>query len=100
MQHWTATGRHGAEPPAANRLRELYTATATRAGPSMWRTCLNIHNEPYLFPLPWRTWLLKADPDAPVLEIAGAQEWTDLVERYPADELRDWWGAGLGWCIG
>ena len=98
MQHWTATARHGAEPPAANRLHERYTATATRAGPSMWRTYLNIHYEPYLFPLPWRTWLLEADPDAPVLEIAGAQEWTDLVERYPADGAAglvapDWAGA-------
>jgi hypothetical protein len=38
MQHWTATGRHGATPPAVDQLREFYTATGTRAGPSMWRT--------------------------------------------------------------
>jgi hypothetical protein len=98
MQHWTATGRHGAEPPAADRLHRFYTATATRAGPSMWRTYLNMYYEPYLFPLPWRTWLLEFDPDAPVLEITGAREWTDLVERYPAEGAAglvgpDWAGA-------
>jgi hypothetical protein len=63
----------------------------------MWRTYLNMHYEPDLFPLPWRTWLLEVDLDAPVLEIAGARAWTDLVERCPADGGEfvwpDWVGA-------
>jgi hypothetical protein len=84
MQEWIATGRHEPAAPAGTHPRVVYTSTATRRGPSMWRTYLNLHYEPDLHPLPWRIWRLEADANAAVREIASAREWVDFVERYPA----------------
>lgn len=94
MQEWIATGRHGPAVPTDVHSRAFYTSTATRRGPSMWRTYLNLHYEPELFPLPWRTWRLEADAGAAVFEVASARDWVEFVERYPARDAQlvkpDW----------
>jgi hypothetical protein len=84
LQQWVGTGRGGLVFPT--EARDLFTATASRCGPSMWRTYLNLHYEPELYPLPWHTWHIEVDVGVPVLEIASAREWTDFVERHPMRE--------------
>jgi hypothetical protein len=105
-QHWIGTGRHASAPvdvaePARSRFVEpraagpaqllspkpfglgLYTSTATRAGPSMWRIYLDSYYGSDLYPLPWYTWKLGPAPaEVRVLEIAGAGDWASFVERY------------------
>lgn len=94
MQEWIATGRHGPAVPTEMHSRAFYTSTAARNGPSMWRTYLNLHYAPELFPLPWRTWRLEVDPSAAVLEIASARDWVEFVERHPTRDAQlvkpDW----------
>ena len=36
-----------------------------------------------LFPKPWRTYELAVAPHARVYEVASAQSWVELVQRYP-----------------
>jgi hypothetical protein len=86
LQQWVGTGRRGLAFPSEARSRDVHTATATRCGPSMWRTYLNIHYEPSLHPLPWSTWQIEVDAGVPVLEVTSAREWTDFVERHPLRE--------------
>lgn len=97
LQQWTGTGGRGLAFPTGTRSRDVFTSTATERGPSMWRTYLNLHYNPELYPLPWHTWHIDVDVSVPVLEITNAREWTDFVERYPMRETRpvkpDWVGA-------
>ncbi|MEU9379191.1 hypothetical protein AB0D94_36310 [Streptomyces sp. NPDC048255] len=101
-QHWIGTGPHELMPsrqPTLARERfttprgiaippstkpfhlGLYTSTAQRNGPGMWRMYLDQGSN--LHPRPWHTWELQVtDPAVPVLEISGAGEWTAFVGRY------------------
>ncbi|MEV6954148.1 hypothetical protein [Streptomyces sp. NPDC051183] len=102
-QHWIGTGPHELMPsrhatPARERFTTprgapippstkpfrlgLYTSTAQRTGPGMWRMYLDQGSN--LHPRPWHTWELRVtDPAAQVLEITGAGDWAAFVGRYP-----------------
>ncbi|MBT2385884.1 hypothetical protein [Streptomyces sp. ISL-11] len=102
-QHWIGTSPHELMPsrqPALARERfvaphaepippstkpfhlGLYTSTAQRGGPSMWRMYLDQGST--LHPLPWHTWALQVtDPTAEVVEISSASAWAAFVGRYP-----------------
>ncbi|MBB5118769.1 hypothetical protein AF335_06435 [Streptomyces eurocidicus] len=101
-QHWIGTAPHELAParrpvPRREAFRApgsdpgppstkpfhlgLYTSTARRDGPGMWRTYLDQGSS--LHPRPWHTWELRADPAAEVLEIDGAAAWAAFVRRYP-----------------
>ncbi|WP_370423725.1 hypothetical protein AB8O64_35225 [Streptomyces sp. QH1-20] len=102
-QHWIGTSPHELAPsrqPALERARfiepgrdpippstkpfhlGLFTSTARRDGPSMWRMYLDQGSS--LHPLPWYTWELRVtDPAAEVLDIRSAGAWADFVGRYP-----------------
>ncbi|WP_455409948.1 hypothetical protein [Streptomyces hiroshimensis] len=102
-QHWISTGLHELAPhrrptPDPGRFTApggdcgppstkpfhlgLYTSTARRDGPGMWRMYLDLGSS--LHPRPWQTWELPvADPTADVLDIGGASDWAAFVKRYP-----------------
>jgi hypothetical protein len=85
-QQWIATGRHRLareEASGPSRARfvaacdapgpapstkpfdlGLFTSTATRGGPSGWRTVLDLSRGSSLYPLPWYVWDLEARADA------------------------------------
>lgn len=79
---WFTTPRRGPIPPSTKPFRlGLYTSTAQRNGPGMWRMYLDQGSS--LHPRPWHTWELQAtDPAAAVLEITGAGDWAAFVGRY------------------
>ena len=94
-QHWVGTARH--HDPDRARFDParaatsgpkpfglgLHTSTATRQGPSMWRTYLDLYHGSDLYPLPWSTWELRPDDgDVSVLHITGAGDWAAFVDRY------------------
>lgn len=101
-QHWIGAGPHELMPARRPTLAPerfttprgvpippstkpfhlgLYTSTAQRNGPGMWRMYLDQGSN--LHPGPWRTWELQVtDPAAAVLEITGAREWAAFVGRY------------------
>ncbi|UNO38366.1 hypothetical protein [Streptomyces sp. MST-110588] len=113
-QHWIGTSPHELVPhrrPALDRERftapgadpgppstkpfhqGLYTSTARRDGPGMWRMYLERGTS--LHPRPWQTWELPVtDPAADVLDIGGASDWAAFVVRYPLvrgdDVYPDW----------
>ncbi|MFD9409680.1 hypothetical protein ACFWBN_22060 [Streptomyces sp. NPDC059989] len=115
-QHWIGTGPHELTPsrhPTLARERfttpreaptrppstkpfhlGLYTSTAQRNGPGMWRMYLDQGSN--LHPPPWHTWELHVtDPAAAVLEITGACDWAAFVGRYAsvhADAVFPDWG--------
>ncbi|MGK5544971.1 hypothetical protein ACSNOH_09590 [Streptomyces sp. URMC 127] len=102
-QQWIGVGPHELRPdrrpaldrdffrtPSAQRVTPstkpfglgLYTSTARRGGPGMWRMYLDLGSS--LHPRPWQTWQLPVtDPAAEVLEIDGAVGWVTFLERYP-----------------
>ncbi|QQQ78702.1 hypothetical protein IOD16_09765 [Saccharothrix sp. 6-C] len=99
-QHWIATARHSWPPRRAHFIEPtstspgrrstkpfnigMFTSTATRTGKSSWRTYLDLYSGSDLYPLPWRTWLVRTAGS--VLEISSAQQWADLVQAYPDRE--------------
>ncbi|WP_171166157.1 hypothetical protein [Streptomyces sp. I05A-00742] len=114
-QHWIGTGPHELVPHRRSALdRErfvppggdpgqppstkpfhlgLYTSTARRDGPCMWRMYLDLGSS--LHPRPWQTWELSVtDPTAEVLGIGGAVDWAAFLGRYPLvrgdDVYPDW----------
>ncbi|MEV8536881.1 hypothetical protein [Streptomyces sp. NPDC051211] len=82
-REWFTTSRGVPIPPSTKPFHVgLYTSTAQRNGPGMWRMYLDQGSN--LHPRPWHTWELQVtDPAAAVLEITGAGEWAAFVERYP-----------------
>lgn len=113
-QHWIGTGPHDLAPhrrPALDQGRftapggppdplstkpfhlGLYTSTARRDGPGMWRMYLDFGSS--LHPRPWQTWRLPVTaPAADVLEIDGASGWAAFVGSHPLvdgdDVYPDW----------
>ncbi|MEU7134878.1 hypothetical protein [Streptomyces sp. NPDC046261] len=92
-QRFTAPAADPGPPSAKPFHLGLYTSTARRDGPGMWRIYLDLGSS--LHPQPWQTWQLPVtDPAADVLEIDGAAGWTAFVGRYPLargnDIYPDW----------
>jgi hypothetical protein len=58
----------------------FYTSTITELGCGMWRTYLESNSS--LFSKPWYEWEIQPEPEAKVLEITCAREWTQLVTQY------------------
>jgi hypothetical protein len=94
-QIWIGTAKHAGRPPNSRDLRApyrsepaakpwygtLYTASTSSLGPSMWRSYLECYRGSDLHPLPWQVWAMPAE--GRVSEVAGAQDWVNLIERYP-----------------
>ncbi|MEU9181875.1 hypothetical protein AB0C90_34590 [Streptomyces sp. NPDC048550] len=81
-ERFTAPGGHPGPPSTKPFHLGLYTCTARRDGTGMWRTYLDLGSS--LHPKPWQTWHLPVTATASdILEINGAGDWTDFVERYP-----------------
>jgi len=61
----------------------LYTSTAPRGAPSMWRSYLATYYDDALFPLPWRVWRLRPRAgEILVREIATADQWAHFIDAY------------------
>ncbi|MET9544077.1 hypothetical protein ABZY36_02015 [Streptomyces sp. NPDC006627] len=92
---FTVPGDHPGPPSTKPFQLGLYTSTARRDGPGMWRIYLDLGSS--LHPRPWQTWHLPVTaPAAAVLEINGAGDWAAFVGRYPlahGDDVHpDWAG--------
>ncbi|MEH6372925.1 hypothetical protein V7793_00960 [Streptomyces sp. KLMMK] len=92
-EHFTAPGGDSGPPSTKPFHLGLYTSTARRDGPGMWRMFLDLGSS--LHPRPWQTWELPvAAPAADVLCIGGAGDWAAFVGRYPLvrgdDVYPDW----------
>ncbi|MFC5144967.1 hypothetical protein [Streptomyces aureoversilis] len=92
-EHFTAPGGDPGPPSTKPFRLGLYTSTARRDGPGMWRMYLDLGSS--LHPRPWQTWELPVtDPAADVLGIGGASDWAAFVGRYPLvrgdDVYPDW----------
>lgn len=92
-EHFTAPGGDCAPPCTKPFHLGLYTSTARRDGPCMWRMYLDLGST--LHPRPWQTWRLPVtDPTPGILEIGGASDWAAFVGRYPLvrgdDVYPDW----------
>ncbi|MEU1308191.1 hypothetical protein ABZ419_04735 [Streptomyces cinnamoneus] len=94
-ERFTAPGGDPGPPSTKPFHLGLYTSTARRAGPGMWRMYLDLGSS--LHPRPWQTWQLPVDPAADILEIGGAAGWAAFVGRYPLvrgnDVYPDWTNA-------
>lgn len=75
----------------------LYTSTAPRGAPSMWRSYLGTYYDDALFPLPWRVWRLHPRPgEILIREITTARQWADFIDAYGilhGEYLYPDWGA-------
>lgn len=116
-QHWTPIrgSAWNGEAPSAQRFIPprigqparvkpsgfgLYTATASVAGISMWRTLLGPGGS-MMLPLPRYTWELGIDDNATIAEIGSATAWVEFVCAYSRTDdglvYPDWASVAYEW---